>query len=179
MMRWPVALPLVGFLALIAVFGVRLTQMGRGDMPNEIKTVLIDKPVPEFQLPALMDSLPGLSSADFQGKVTLVNFFASWCIPCRSEHGLLSGLKDKVTLVGVAYKNEPADARQWLAQLGNPYAALAQDRDGRMAIDFGLYGVPESYLIDKQGRIRYAWKKPFTPQEIKENLLPMIAELNK
>lgn len=178
-MRWTVLLPLAAFLILLGFFGLRLTQMGRGDMPNDIKTVLIDKPAPDFNLPGLSEGDAGFSSANFRGHVTLVNFFASWCVPCRGEHPLLAALKDKVTLVGIAYKNEPAEAKQWLAQLGNPYAALAQDRDGRVAIDFGLYGVPESYLIDKQGRIRYAWKKPFNPQEIREKLLPMIAELEK
>jgi DsbE subfamily thiol:disulfide oxidoreductase len=178
-MRWAILVPLALFLVLLGFFGVRLAQMDRGDMPDDIKTVLIDKTVPAFTLPPLVAGEAALSSADFKGKVTLVNFFASWCIPCRSEHPLLAGLADKVTLVGIAYKNKPEDALTWLAALGNPYHAVAADLDGRVAIDFGLYGVPESYLIDRAGRIRYAWKKPFTPDEIKDRLLPMIAELNQ
>jgi DsbE subfamily thiol:disulfide oxidoreductase len=153
--------------------------MERGDMPNDIKTVLLDKPAPEFTLPPLLTDKPGLAGADLTGKVTLVNFFASWCVPCRAEHPLLSSLAGKVRLVGIAYKNEPTESRAWLAALGDPYDAVAIDRDGRVAIDFGVYGVPESYLIDRQGRIRYAWKKPFSPQEIQTTLLPLIAELNK
>jgi len=178
-MRWTILVPLILFVVLLGFFGVRLTQMERGDMPNDIKTVLIDKPIPDFTLPPLIAGSPGLSSADFQGKVTLVNFFASWCVPCRGEHPLLAGLADKVALVGVAYKNKPDEAINWLAGMGNPYQTVAADFDGRVAIDFGLYGVPESYLIDRQGRIRYAWKKPFTPEEIRDKLLPLIAELNK
>jgi DsbE subfamily thiol:disulfide oxidoreductase len=173
------AVPLVIFLVVLGFILVRLVKMQQGDMPNDIKTVMIDKPAPEFTLPALLETKPGFATADLQGKVTLVNFFASWCVPCRSEHPLLAGLKDKVNLVGIAYKNEPADTRNWLAGLGDPYAAIAVDRDGRTGIDFGVYAVPESYLIDRQGRIRYVWKKPFSPEEIKDHLLPMVAELNK
>jgi DsbE subfamily thiol:disulfide oxidoreductase len=179
MRRWLVLAPLAIFVVLLGLFAVRLAKMERGDMPNDIKTVLIDKPAPEFQLPPLLMDKPGLASGDLVGKVTLVNFFASWCIPCRAEHPLLSQLKGQVAVVGIAYKNDAADARGWLAALGDPYDAIALDRDGRVAIDFGVYGVPESYLIDRAGRIRYAWKKPFTPQEIRTTLLPLVAELNK
>lgn len=179
MRRWPVLLPLICFLLLMGFFALRLVKMDRGDLPNEIRTVLLDKEAPDFSLPPLLADRAGLAHADLIGKVTLVNFFASWCIPCRSEHPLLKGLADKVTLVGIAYKNQPNEARDWLDGLGNPYRAVALDLDGRVAIDFGVYGVPESYLIDRQGRIRYAWKKPFTAEEIRTVLLPLIAELEK
>lgn len=179
MRRWPVLLPVAFFAVILGFFVLRLVKMEQGDMPNDIKTVLIDKEAPDFALPPLVMEKPGLSRADLAGKVTLVNFFASWCVPCRSEHPLLVGLGAKVNLVGIAYKNEPAEARTWLANLGDPYSAIAVDRDGRVAIDFGLYGVPESYLIDREGRIRYAWKKPLTPQEIQTTLLPLVAELSK
>ncbi len=178
-MRWPVLIPLALFVVLLGFFGVRLVKMNQGDMPDDIKTVLIDKPAPQFSLPPLIEGGQGFSSADFKGKVTLVNFFASWCVPCRGEHPLLAPLADKVQLVGIAYKNKPEDATAWLAGLGNPYQVVAADLDGRVAIDFGLYGVPESYLIDREGRIRYAWKKPFSPDEIQHKLLPLIAELSK
>jgi DsbE subfamily thiol:disulfide oxidoreductase len=178
-MRWPILVPLALFLVLLGFFGVRLMQMDRGEMPDDLKTVLIDKPAPDFTLPALMAGGPSLTGADLKGKVTLVNFFASWCIPCRAEHPLLGALTGKVNLVGIAYKNKPEDATAWLASLGNPYGIVVADLDGRVAIDFGLYGVPESYLIDREGRIRYAWKKPFTETEIQTKLLPLIAELSK
>lgn len=173
------SLPAIFFVVLLVFFGVRLVKMNHGDMPDDIKTVLIDKPAPDFSLPPLIDGGQGFSSADFKGKVTLVNFFASWCVPCRGEHPLLAGLADKVQLVGIAYKNKPEEAIGWLAGMGNPYHVVAADLDGRVAIDFGLYGVPESYLIDREGRIRYAWKKPFSPEEIRDKLMPMIAELSK
>ena len=179
MRSWTLLLPLGLFLLLLAVFALRLVKMQQGELPDSIKTVMIGKAAPDFALPPLLTDKPGVSRADLDGKVTLVNFFASWCIPCRVEHPLLARLAGKVALVGIAYKNEPAEARSWLAALGDPYQAVAIDRDGRTAIDFGLYGVPESYLIDRQGRIRYVWKNPFTPQEISDRLLPMIAELSR
>lgn len=178
-MRWTILVPLALFLVLLGFFGLRLAQMDKGDMPDELKTVLLNKPAPDFSLPPLAEGGQGLTGADLKGHVTLVNFFASWCIPCRAEHPLLKGLAGKVDLVGVAYKNKPEDASAWLASLGNPYSRVVTDLDGRVAIDFGLYGVPESYLIDRDGRIRYAWKKPFTEEEIQKRLLPLIAELGK
>jgi cytochrome c biogenesis protein CcmG/thiol:disulfide interchange protein DsbE len=179
MRRWTFLLPSVVFAILIGFFIWRLVLMGRGDMPSDIETVLIDKPAPAFALPPLFPDKPGAVSQDLTGRVTLVNFFASWCIPCRVEHPLLAQVASKVELVGIAYKNSPEEARAWLANLGNPYQAIGIDEQGRVGIDFGVYGVPESYLIDRQGRIRYAWKKPFTPEEIKGTLLPLIAELNR
>lgn len=179
-MRWPVLVPLALFVVLLGFFGVRLIEMNHGDMPDEIQTVMLDKPAPDFTLPPLVEGAAGLSSADLKGKVTLVNFFASWCVPCRAEHPLLSQLAgSKVQLVGIAYKNKPEEATAWLDGMGDPYKVVAADLDGRVAIDFGVYGVPESYLIDREGRIRYAWKKPFTPDEIQRKLLPLIAELSK
>ena len=177
-MRWPILIPLALFLVLLGFFGARLAQMGHGDMPDEFKTALLNKPAPDFVLPPLAAGA-GLSGADLKGKVTLVNFFASWCGPCRIEHPLLRDLAGKVDLVGIAYKNKPEDATAWLAALGNPYRVVAADLDGRVAIDFGVTAVPESYLIDREGRIRYAWKKPFTEEEIEKNLLPLIADLSK
>jgi DsbE subfamily thiol:disulfide oxidoreductase len=178
-MRWPVLVPLALFIVLLGFFGLRLVEMNHGDMPDEIQTVMLDKPAPDFTLPPLFEGHPGFSSAEFKGKVTLVNFFASWCVPCRVEHPLLSQLAGKVQLVGIDYKDKSQDATAWLSGMGNPYRVVVADLDGRVAIDFGVYGVPESYLIDRQGRIRYAWKKPFSPDEIQRKLLPLIAELSK
>lgn len=174
MRRFLYVLP-VAIFAVLGLFFWRGLQMD----PKLIPSVLIDKPAPPIDLPPLLASLPGLKSADLQGKVTLVDFFASWCIPCRTEHPLLSGLSGKVTLVGINYKDKPEDAKVWLDRLGNPYDAIAMDRDGRVGIDFGVYGVPESYLIDKQGRIRYKQTGPLTPEDIANKILPLVAELNK
>ena len=111
----------------------------------------------------------------------LVNFFASWCVPCRAEHPLLLRIaeSEQVPLYGIAYKDKPADAARFLAQLGDPYRAVGLDESGRTSIDFGVYGVPESYLIDKQGRIRFRQVGPITPDVISGQLKPLIAELAK
>ena len=179
MRRWPALLPVAVFLILAGMFYWRIVMMERGDMPNNIPSPMISKPAPEFDLPPLVLDRPGLKLADLKGKVTLVNFFASWCVPCRVEHPLLSQLADRVNLVGVAYKDKPEDSRAWLSRLGDPYKALAMDRDGRVGIDFGVYGVPESYLIDKNGVIRFKQTGPFSPDDIAQKLIPMLAELQK
>jgi len=179
-MRPTAFLPVLIFLVLAGFFGYRLVMIGQGDSPSAIPSVMIDKPAPQFDLPPLYDGKAGLSSAGLQGKVTLVNFFASWCIPCRAEHPLLAGLTGKgFVLVGVNYKDKPEDAKAWLDRLGDPYDVLVADRQGQTGIDFGVYGVPESYLIDKQGRIRFKQTGPFTPETIEKDLLPRVAELNK
>jgi DsbE subfamily thiol:disulfide oxidoreductase len=177
MRRWPVVLPLGVFLVLIGFFLWPLLKPGYA--PNLVPSALIDKPAPSFDLPPLLPNKQGLKEADLKGKVTLVNFFASWCVPCRIEHPLLGKLADRVVLVGIDYKDKPEDAKAYLNSLGDPYRALAVDSDGRTAIDFGVYGVPESYLIDKQGRIRFKQVGPFTPDDINGKLLPLVAELSK
>jgi DsbE subfamily thiol:disulfide oxidoreductase len=142
---------------------------------------MIDKPVPAFDLPALTADAPGLKSADLKGRLTLINFFASWCVPCRAEPPLLLDLaKDKrLELDGIAYKNKPEDAAALLAELGKPYRQIGLDQSGRTAIDFGVYGVPESYLVDQQGRIRFRQMGPLTEQDVETKLKPLIAELAK
>jgi DsbE subfamily thiol:disulfide oxidoreductase len=173
-------LPFVLFAALCGAFLWQIIRMTRGEMPNEIPTVLIDRPAPSFDLPSPLPGQPGLSSASLKGKVVLVNFFASWCVPCRSEHRLLGTLAGEVTVVGLVYRDTPDAIRRYLAQLGNPYQAIGMiGPDSQTAIDFGLTGVPESYLIDAQGSIRYAWKKPFTAEEITTRLMPLVRELSK
>ena len=183
--RWSTVLPLAVFAVLVAFFAWRLILITRGDAPNLIPSVMIDKPAPGFDLPPLTQDRPGMAAADLSGQVTLVNFFSSWCIPCRAEHPLLvdlmaqPGVKERLRLVGIDYKDRPEDGRGWLSRLGNPYQAIGIDRDGRVVIDFGVYGVPESYLIDRTGRIRYKQVGPFTPDDIRGKLLPLLAELSK
>jgi DsbE subfamily thiol:disulfide oxidoreductase len=172
--------PFAIFAVLCGAFLWQIFRMTRGEMPNDIPTVMIDRPAPDFSLASAYENRPSVSRADYAGKVVLVNFFASWCVPCRSEHALLGRLARNVTLVGLVYRDSPEAIRRYLAQLGDPYAAVGMVGDGSSAaIDFGLTGVPESYLIDKQGRVRYAWKRPFTAEEIRNTLLPLVAELNK
>jgi cytochrome c biogenesis protein CcmG/thiol:disulfide interchange protein DsbE len=170
-------LPIALFLVLAGYFALAL----RPDRdPHELPSAMIDKPAPSFNLAGLGDA-PGLDRAALGGGVTLVNFFASWCVPCRIEHPLLMGLaaETKVPLYGIAYKDKPADTAQYLAQLGDPYARVGLDEAGRVGIDFGVYGVPETYVIDKQGRIRLRLVGPLTAEIVARELRPLIEELGR
>jgi len=169
-------LPLVLFLALAGYFAVGLTRD-----PSKLPSALIDKPVPDFALPALEDGQPGLADEDLTGKVQLVNVFASWCAPCRIEHPMLMRLakEDGITVQGIAYKDKREDSRRFLAQLGNPYDRVGVDLDGRAGIEWGVTGVPETFVIDRQGRIRWRWQGPLVPQVVENDLMPLLKELAK
>ena len=172
--RWLALLPLLLFLALAGVFAAQLLS---GRDSSVVPSALIGAPAPQIALPALEGSpLPGLDPAQFAGKVTLVNVWASWCGPCRQEHPLLMQLAqdDRVRIVGLNYKDRPENARRFLGDLGNPYDAVGVDDSGRAAIDWGVYGVPETFLVGKDGKI--AWKQvgPFTPQIVAEKLMAEI-----
>jgi cytochrome c-type biogenesis protein CcmF len=172
------ALPALAFLTLIGVFFWRLHQTAEGDTPNQIPSVLIDKPAPAFDLKPLFAGKPGFKSADLKGRVTLVNFFASWCVPCRAEHPLLSRIaQGGITVVGINYKDKPEAAEMFLAELGNPYARVAADTSGRTGIDFGVFGVPETYVIDKAGIIRYKATGPLTEEKLRDEILPLVEKL--
>jgi len=172
--------PLAGFFVLLGFFIWRLYLVEEGFAPNLIPSVMVNHPAPGFDLPALLDGQSGISTAGLRGKVTLVDFFASWCIPCREEHPALPLVTQAgVRLVGISYKDRPEDAKAWLAQFGNPYAAVGVDLYGRTGIDFGVYGVPESYLIDKQGVIRRKWTGPLTPDVIRTELIPLAEKLER
>ena len=173
-------IPLAAFLALAALFLVRL---GAGDA-SRIPSALIGKQVPEFTLPPVPGiDRPGFSAADLrQGHVTLVNVFASWCIPCRDEHALLSRLaRDPalaakgVRIFGLNYKDDPANASAFLGELGNPYAMVGSDRPGRAAIDWGVYGVPETFVVKGDGTIAYKMVGPLSEQ----TLAAFVAEVEK
>jgi cytochrome c biogenesis protein CcmG/thiol:disulfide interchange protein DsbE len=167
-------LPLLIFLALAVVLG-----MGLFLNPREIPSPLIGKPVPAFSLDAVKGRTLGLSTADLQGKVSLVNVFASWCVACRDEHPVLVRLAQRgiVPIHGLNYKDKPDDAAQWLDSLGDPYTRTGADRDGRVAIDWGVYGVPETFVIGPDGRIAYKRIGPVTEQFVTETLIPMIERL--
>jgi DsbE subfamily thiol:disulfide oxidoreductase len=171
-------LPVLAFAAIAGWFWLGLAP---DRDPTEIPSVMIGKPVPNFDLPPLVAGSPGLKSSELKGQVTLINFFASWCVPCRAEHPLLFTLaQDKrVKIEGIAYKNKPGDTNAYLAELGNPYERVVVDEPGRTAIDFGLYGVPETYLIDRDGMIRFRQVGPLTEEVIDKQLRPLIAELAK
>ncbi|QJE74655.1 DsbE family thiol:disulfide interchange protein [Aerophototrophica crusticola] len=176
MSRALLVLPLLLFLGLAGWFALGLTRD-----PSVLPSNMIDKPAPAFDLPPIADSLPGLKSSDLKGQAQLVNIFASWCAPCRVEHPVLMRLAGelKVPLVGIAYKDKPEATRAFLDQLGNPFTAVGQDRDGRVGIDFGVYGVPETYVVDREGRIRYRHVGPLMPADVEEKILPLMRELSK
>lgn len=171
------ALPLLGFAAVAAWF-----LQGLGRDPAAIPSALIDRPAPEFRLPPLDGSgKPALASGDLRGRVALVNFFASWCAPCRVEHPLLMRLaaERRVAVYGISYKDAAAASRRFLEQLGDPYAAIGWDHDGRIAIDWGVYGVPETFVVDRAGRIRHRHVGPLTEDALARTLRPMIARLER
>ncbi|MBZ9764617.1 DsbE family thiol:disulfide interchange protein [Mesorhizobium sp. CA8] len=169
-----VLLPLLVFLGLAGLF---LSQLLSGRDASEIPSALIGLPAPRTNLPPLEGTnLPGLESKDFAGKVTLVNVFASWCAPCREEHPVLLGLSQdkRFTLDALNYKDQPENARRFLGDLGNPYQAIGVDPAGRAAIDWGVYGVPETFVIGKDGKIAYKHVGPLTPDSVRALLLPQI-----
>lgn len=162
------------FGALVAVLGIGLTLD-----PREIPSPLIDKPVPEFRLAAVAGRTLGLSTGDLRGEVSIVNVFASWCTACRDEHPLWMELarKSVVPLHGLNYKDRPEDAARWLDQLGDPYIRTGADLDGRVGIDWGVYGVPETFVVDKRGVIRRKVIGAVTRKTVDEQLLPLVRRL--
>ncbi len=167
-------LPLVLFAALAAVFLFRLQS---GVNPEHIPSALIGKPAPVFDLPPLEGTnVGGLARADLDGEVTLVNVFASWCGPCRLEHPVLEALAPdpRFRLVGINYKDQPANAVRFLNELGNPYDAIGTDESGRAGIEWGVFGVPETFVVDRQGTVVYKFIGPITPERLESQLMPEI-----
>jgi len=167
---WPLALPLLGFAALAALFLLRL----HGDDPSKIPSALIGHKAPQTALPPLQDlvndgaPVPGLDPAAFKGKVSVVNVWASWCVPCHDEAPLLNELgKDKrLQLIGIDYKDAPDNARRFLGRYGNPFGMVGVDGNGRAAIEWGVYGVPETFVVGRQGTIVYKMVGPVTADNI-------------
>lgn len=162
MRRAFVFIPLAIFLALAAIFFTRI-----GGDHSVVPSALINKPAPQLSLPVLEGAnVPALDPASYRGNVTLVNVWASWCAPCRAEHPFLLRLaKDtRIRVAGINYKDQPANALKFLVQLGNPFAAIGVDAAGRAAIEWGVYGVPETFLVGRDGTIRYKQVGPITPE---------------
>jgi cytochrome c biogenesis protein CcmG/thiol:disulfide interchange protein DsbE len=165
-------LPLVALAGLVAVFALNMDRD-----PSFVQSVLIDKPAPEFSLaPVAGIASRGFDTASLKGQVTVVNVFASWCIPCRDEHPLLVTLKQQtgVRLVGINQKDAPENARAFLTELGNPYDAIGADSNGRASIEWGVYGVPETFVVDAAGIVRFKHIGPINPQSLQTEVLPAI-----
>lgn len=174
-------LPVLVFLVIAGYF---LWGLLSDRDPREVPTALIDEPVPQFELPAVPGlDVPALASADLAnpGRPVLLNIFASWCVPCRVEHPILMRLarQDGVPVYGVNYKDAPADARQWLADHGNPYSRIGRLSQARaeVGIELGVYGVPETYVVGPEGRIRYKHVGPIQPKDLRETILPLLDKL--
>ncbi|MDB5622551.1 MAG: DsbE family thiol:disulfide interchange protein [Devosia sp.] len=167
------ALPLLLLAGLVAIFA---STMNRD--PSLVRSVLINKPAPVFALEAVPElGVPGFATENLTGAVTVVNVFASWCVPCRAEHPLLTQLKDNgdIRLFGINQSDAPENARAFLAELGNPYDAVGADRDRRVSIDWGVYGVPETFVVNAEGIITFKHVGPLTPASLEGELLPAIA----
>lgn len=167
-------LPLVIVGVIVAYFGFGLTRD-----PGELQSVLIDKPFPQMDLPPLTGRAKGFATADLPGQVSMVNIFASWCVSCKVEHPVLMQLKEEgeVPIHGIAVKDDPAATLALLEKGGDPYTLIGMDRPGRAAIDLGYSGVPETFVVDKAGRIRYKQIGPITPDVWRQTLEPMIRKL--
>jgi len=166
--------PLVAFLVLVGFLYV-----GLGLNPHEVPSPLIGKPAPAFTLPQLQEPNKQFSAQDMKGKVWLLNVWSSWCVSCREEHPVLVELAQQniVPIYGLDYKDKREDGLGWLERGGNPYVLSASDIEGRIGIDYGVYGVPETYVIDKQGVIQYKEIGPVTPQSLQNKILPLVAQL--
>ncbi|MEO1091680.1 MAG: DsbE family thiol:disulfide interchange protein [Pseudomonadota bacterium] len=172
---------LLFLLPIVAVVAIGAgLWLGLGRDPSALPSVLIDQPVPAMDLPPVAGlATPGLATGDLGGEPMLVNVFASWCAPCRVEHPVLTRLAEVegVPLLGINYKDEPAAAVAWLHELGNPYERIGADPEGRTGIDLGMYGVPETFVVDADGRIRYRHAGPVLPADVERVFLPLLAEL--
>src|ERR1041384_3436343 len=169
-------IPVVLFLVLFVFLAIGLTRD-----PHELPSALVNKPAPTFRLPQLKDPTRTFSAEDMRGKVWLLKVGASWCIACRNEHPLLGeyAKSGAVPIYGLNYKDNREDALAWLGEFGDPYVLSAVDFDGRVAIDYGVYGAPETYVIDKAGTIRLKHVGPVTPDVWSEKIIPMVQALNR
>ena len=168
--------PVIAFLALVGFFGFGLTQD-----PKALPSQLIDRPLPQFVLPGIADvpgGGPGFASAALKGEPALLNIFASWCAACPQEHPVLTRITDEgYPVYGIAWKDKPKDSRDWLGRFGDPYKAVAADENGRTAIDLGVTGVPETFIVDKQGRVRFKQIGPISPEIWEGTIKPLMQKL--
>lgn len=170
-------LPLLCLLGLVALFWRGLDPARD---PASLPSALIGQKMADINLPGL-GSHPGVATKDMAGQITVLNFFASWCAPCRAEHPLIKELAAMpgIRVIGITFKDAPADSEKYLTELGNPYAAIGVDDSGRAGMEFGLTGVPETYVIDRDGIIRYRLAQPLDPARLENELKPLLADLTK
>ena len=175
MKRWQFLAPLALFAVLLGFLAVGLNLN-----PREVPSPLIDKPAPAFELARLDDPAQRITRDDLKGQVWILNVWASWCVACRQEHPLLVDFakRNPVPLYGLNYKDKREDGLAWLRRFGDPYKASLFDIDGRVGIDFGVYGVPETFVIDKQGVIRFKQIGPVTPEVLRDEIEPLLKQLN-
>jgi len=175
-MRLRFILPLMAFLVMVVFLGIGLKLD-----PHEVPSPLINKPAPAFTLPQLHEPQKTFSPADMKGKVWLLNVWASWCVSCRQEHVYLTEFArdGSINLMGLNYKDEPAAAMQWLERLGNPYKISISDIDGMAGLDWGVYGVPETFIIDKKGIVRHKQTGPVDPTILQTIIMPLIEQLKR
>lgn len=173
-MRLRLWVPLIAFAGLLLAVGLHLN--GQRDEP--IPSPLVGKPLPDFSLARLDGGAP-LTRADLAGKVTILNVFGSWCVACVEEHPQWMAVKDKAEIYGIAWRDEPGKTREWLARRGNPYVAVGLDPDSRAAVDLGVTGAPETYVIGRDGRIALKIAGPVTPVLWRDTLAPLLRELAK
>ena len=168
--------PVIGFMALVGVFGVGLTKD-----PKTLPSQLIDRPLPQFALPGIEAGAgggTGIASTALKGEPVLLNIFASWCAACPQEHPVLTRISaEGFPVYGVAWKDKPQDSRDWIARFGNPYKAIAADEAGRTAIDLGVTGVPETFIVDSQGRVRFKQVGPISPEIWEGTIRPLMLKL--
>ncbi len=171
---------LVLFVPVAIFFGIGLAFLvGLHSDLNTLPSTLIGKPVPDFSLPPVKGRTLGIATGDLKREVSLVNVFASWCVACREEHPVFMQLRAQgaVPIHGLNYKDKPDDAARWLDEMGDPYTRTGADLDGRVAIDWGVYGVPETFVIDTEGQIAFKQVGPITPQILETTILPLVARL--
>jgi len=169
-------IPLAIFVVLAGFLAVGLQRD-----PRQVPSPLIDKPAPAFSLPRLDDPAATVTLDQLKGEVLVLNVFASWCVPCLAEHPLVTELARAGTgarVIALNYKDKPEDATRWLARHGNPYELVLADRAGQVGIDYGVYGVPETFIIDRSGVIRHKQIGPITPKDLQETILPLIRKLH-
>lgn len=171
-MRWLFVVPIVVLGVVLAGLGFGLTRN-----PRTLPSALVGKPAPEFDLPPVLQDRARFKTGDLKGAPALVNVWASWCVPCRTEHPLLMQLARETTIFGINIRDKPDDARRFLTDLGNPYAGIGADQAGRTAIEWGVYGVPETFVTDAEGRVRYRHVGLLTDRVVDETIRPLLRQL--